>query len=75
MKKENIKDKSGDKFLSSNKTRVVTYDLIVRNKKKDNIDIEIKDRIPISNEEVRKVELLECGGAKKSRNRDSLRGM
>lgn len=65
VKKENIKDKSGDKFLSSNKTRVVTYDLIVRNNKKDNIDIEIKDRIPISNEEVIKVELLECSGAKK----------
>ncbi len=65
VKRENIKDKSGDKFLSSNKTRIVTYDLIVQNNKKGNIDIEIKDRIPLSKEESVTVELLECSGANK----------
>ena len=65
IKKEDIKDKSSDKFFSSNREKVVTYDLIIRNNKKESINIEIKDGIPLSNNEAIKVELLETSGAKK----------
>lgn len=66
IKKEDIKDKSSDKFLSSTREKVVTYDLIIRNNKKESINIEIKDGIPLSNNEAVKVELLESTGAKKT---------
>lgn len=66
IKKEEVKDKSGDKFLSSYREKTVTYDLVIRNNKKESINIEIKDGIPLSNNEAIKVELLESSGAKKT---------
>lgn len=65
IKKEEIKDKSGEKFLSSYREKTVTYDLVIRNNKKENINIEIKDGIPLSNNEAIKIEILETSGAKK----------
>ncbi|MFV0346744.1 MAG: DUF4139 domain-containing protein [Bacteroidales bacterium] len=65
IKRENVKDKSGEKFLSSYREKTVTYDLVIRNNKKESIDIEIKDRIPLSNDEKIEVELLDASGAKK----------
>lgn len=59
-----VKDKSSEKFLSSNVEKTVTYDLVIRNNKKESISIEIKDRFPISNNEAVKVEVLEKSGAK-----------
>ncbi|MEZ4854215.1 DUF4139 domain-containing protein [Flavobacterium sp.] len=64
VKRVEVKDKSSEKFLSSNVEKTVTYDLVIRNNKKQNITIEIKDRYPISNNEAVKVELLERSGAK-----------
>ena len=66
VKKEDIKDKSGEKFLSSYREKTVTYDLVIRNNKKESINIEIKDGIPLSNNEAINVELLESSGAKKN---------
>jgi len=58
-----ISDKTSDVFLSSNRERVFTYDLLVRNNKKDAIEITLKDQYPLSAEENIKVELLESSGA------------
>ena len=66
IKKEEVKDKSGEKFLSSYREKTVTYDLVIRNNKKESINIEIKDGIPLSNNKAIKVELLESSGAKKT---------
>lgn len=66
INKEDIKDKSGEKFLSSYREKTVTYDLVIRNNKKESINIEIKDGIPLSNNDAIKVELLESSGAKKN---------
>lgn len=63
VKRENIKDKSTDKFLSTNREKTITYDIVIRNNKKETIDIEIKDRIPISTNESIKIELLEHSSA------------
>ncbi|MFV0484278.1 MAG: DUF4139 domain-containing protein [Bacteroidales bacterium] len=72
IKRENVKDKSGEKFLSSYREKTVTYDLVIRNNKKESIDIEIKDRIPLSNDEKIEVELLDASGAKKDREKGFL---
>ena len=44
----------------------MTYDLLVRNNKKESITIEIKDQIPLSNNEAIKIETLETSGARKN---------
>lgn len=65
IRRENIQDKSGEKFLSSYREKTITYDIIIKNNKKDAVNIEVKDRIPLSNNDAVKVELLEKSGAKK----------
>lgn len=63
IKREKISDKSGTKFLSSNKEQTFTYDIIVRNNKKEAIEITLKDQYPLSSDESIKVELLNDGKA------------
>ena len=63
--REDIQDKSGEKFLSSYREKVVTYDLIIKNNKKEQISMEVKDRFPLSNNEAVKIEVLDKSGAVK----------
>ena len=65
IRREDIQDKSGEKFLSSYREKVVTYDLIIKNNKKEQISMEIKDRFPLSNNEAVKIEVLDKSGATK----------
>ena len=65
IRREDIQDKSGEKFLSSYREKVVTYDLIIKNNKKEQISMEIKDRFPLSNNEAVKIEVLDKSGAAK----------
>ena len=65
IRREDIQDKSGEKFLSSYREKVVTYDLIIKNNKKEQISMEVKDRFPLSNNEAVKIEVLDKSGAAK----------
>ncbi len=56
-------EKSGSKFLSSKKEQTFTYDIIVRNNKKETAQITVKDQYPISTLENLEVELLESSSA------------
>lgn len=63
IERKAISDKTSDVFLSSNRERTFTYDLLVRNNKKEAIELTLKDQYPLSAEENIKVELLETSGA------------
>jgi hypothetical protein len=65
IRREEVQDKSGEKFLSSYREKVITYDLVIKNNKKEQISIEIKDRFPLSNNEAVKIEVLDKSGAVK----------
>ena len=65
IRREDVQDKSGEKFLSSYREKVVTYDLVIKNNKKEQISIEVKDRFPLSNNEAVKIEVLDKSGATK----------
>lgn len=58
-----MNDKSNEKFFSSYQEKTFTYDLIVRNNKKEVITIDIKDQIPLSKDESIKIELLQSDNA------------
>lgn len=62
--KEKVLDKSGTKVFSSQKETTFTYDITVRNNKKTNATIVLKDQIPISTEKDVTVELLQSDKAK-----------
>ena len=64
IKREKVVDKSGTKFLSSYKEQTFTYDIIVRNNKKEEINMLLKDQHPLSTDKEMTVELLDKDGAK-----------
>ncbi|MCL1665282.1 DUF4139 domain-containing protein [Elizabethkingia ursingii] len=61
--KEIIDDKNSRKTFASSQEKIFTYDLVIRNNKKDIIEIEVKDQIPLSKDEAVKIELLESSKA------------
>jgi uncharacterized protein (TIGR02231 family) len=63
IKREKIADKSGTKFLSLSKEQAFTYDIDIRNNKKESIELTVKDQYPLSTDENIKIELLEHSGA------------
>ena len=64
IKREKVADKSGTKFLSSKKEQIFTFDLTIRNNKKEAIEMLLKDQNPMSPDKEIEVELLESDGAK-----------
>ncbi|WP_395056925.1 DUF4139 domain-containing protein [Flavobacterium sp.] len=64
IKREKVVDKSGTKFLSSKKEQTFTYDITVRNNKKEAIVMLLKDQYPLSSDKEIEIELLQKDGAK-----------
>lgn len=63
IKREKVADKSGTKFLSSKKEQLFTYDITVRNNKKEAVEMDLKDQYPLSTDKEIEIELLEKEGA------------
>ncbi|WP_288897737.1 DUF4139 domain-containing protein [uncultured Capnocytophaga sp.] len=59
IKREKIADKSETKFISSYKEQTFTYEITVKNNKKETINLKLKDQYPLSTNEKIQVELLE----------------
>jgi uncharacterized protein (TIGR02231 family) len=63
VKREKVVDKSGTKFLSGYKEQTFTYEITIRNNKKDAAEIMVKDQYPISTDKEIEVELLQSDKA------------
>jgi len=63
VKREKLADYSSVKFLGTNKFQKITYELTVKNNKKDSVRILLKDQFPLSTNKEIEVELMEAGGA------------
>lgn len=59
VKREKVADKSGTKFLSSYKEQTFTYDITVRNNKKETVEMLLKDQYPLSTDKDVTIELLD----------------
>lgn len=64
IKREKVADKSGTKFLSSKKEQTFTYDITIRNNKKEAVELLLKDQYPLSTNKEIEVELLQSDNAK-----------
>jgi uncharacterized protein (TIGR02231 family) len=64
IKREKVVDKSGTKFLSSYKEQTFTFDLTIRNNKKEEVQMLLKDQYPLSTDKEISIELLDDGNAK-----------
>jgi hypothetical protein len=61
--REKMTDYSSVKFLGSSKKQTFTYEITVRNNKKETIQMEIRDQYPLSTNKDIEVELLQSDGA------------
>jgi uncharacterized protein (TIGR02231 family) len=64
IKREKVADKSGTKFLSSKKEQTFTYDITIRNNKKEIAQLLLKDQYPLSPDKEIEIELVQSDGAK-----------
>lgn len=64
IKREKVVDQSGTKFLSSKKEQTFTFDITIRNNKKEAIQMLLKDQYPLSSNKDIEVELLQSDNAK-----------
>ena len=62
--REKVIDKSDTKFLSSKKEQTFTYDITVRNNKKEAVEMLLNDQYPLSPDKEIEVELQESDKAK-----------
>jgi TonB-dependent SusC/RagA subfamily outer membrane receptor len=63
IKREKLVDYSSVKFLGSNKLQKMTYELTVKNNKKDAVRLLLKDQYPLSTNKDIEAELVESGDA------------
>lgn len=63
VKREKLADFSSAKFLGSNKVQKITYEITVKNNKKEAINLLLKDQYPLSTNKEMEVELLENSDA------------
>jgi TonB-dependent SusC/RagA subfamily outer membrane receptor len=64
IKREKLTDYSSVKFMGSNKLQTITYDITVKNNKKEAINLILKDQYPISTNKDIEVQLLESSNGK-----------
>lgn len=64
--REKLTDFSSVKFLGANKKQTFTYEITVRNNKKEAVQMELKDQYPLSTDKDIEVELLQYDGAAKN---------
>lgn len=67
IKREKVVDKSGTRFLSSKKEQTFTFDITVRNNKKEAVEVTLKDQYPLSTDKEIEIELLESNSAKENK--------
>jgi uncharacterized protein (TIGR02231 family) len=64
LSRTKLKDFSEKKTIGTQKKETLAFDIVVRNKKKQDIEIEIEDQIPLSQNAALEVELIEKTGGK-----------
>ncbi|QEC42699.1 DUF4139 domain-containing protein [Pseudobacter ginsenosidimutans] len=70
--REKLKDFSSVKFLGSKKLQTFTYEITVKNNKKEAIQMQVKDLFPIPTDKEIEVELLEFSGAEVDKEKSFL---
>ena len=63
VKREKIAELTGTKFLGTNRKQTFTYEIKVRNGKKDAIELMLKDQFPVSTDKDLEIELLQSDDA------------
>ena len=68
VKRDKVADFSSVKFLGSNKLQKFTYEITVKNNKKESVDLLLKDQFPLTTNKEIEVELIDAGNADVNRD-------
>jgi hypothetical protein len=71
--REKVKAKSATKFLSSQKEQHFTYEITLRNNKKEAVTLDLRDQYPLSNDSSISIELTDDGKATVNSDKGFLR--
>ncbi len=63
VKREMLKEITGNQFLGGSKIKTVAYEITVKNTRKEKINLTLEDQIPVSQQKDIEVEALEINGA------------
>lgn len=63
-KRERIDEEGSTSFLGNSQKRIYTYEISVRNSRKEAVDIDVKEQFPLSTEKDIEIKLLETSNAK-----------
>lgn len=63
IKREKVAEQTGTKFIGSSKKQTFTYEIRLRNGKKEAVDLLLKDQYPVSTDKDMEVELISSAGA------------
>jgi len=63
IKREKVAEQTGVKFIGNSKKQTFTYEIRLRNGKKEAVDLLLKDQYPVSTDKDMEVELLNAGAA------------
>lgn len=63
-KRERIDEEGSTSFFGSSQKRIYTYEISVKNTRKEAVEIEVKEQFPLSTEEDIEIKLLETSNAK-----------
>lgn len=63
IKREKVAEQTGVKLIGNSKKQTFTYEIRLRNGKKEAVDLLLKDQYPVSTDKDMEVELLSDGGA------------
>ncbi len=63
LKRDKLVDFSSIKFLGTNKMQKFTFEITVRNNKKEAINLDLKDQFPLSTNKEIEVEMIDAGGS------------
>lgn len=71
-KRTRIDEEGSRSFLGSSQKRIYTYEISVRNTRKEAVDIEVKEQFPLSTEKDIEIKLEETSGAKINKEKGEL---
>jgi len=63
IKREKLKEYSSNQVLGSNRTRTISFEISVKNTRKEAIQIEVEDQLPVSQDKEIEVKAIELSGA------------
>ncbi|HLW33710.1 MAG TPA: mucoidy inhibitor MuiA family protein [Aequorivita sp.] len=71
-KRERINEEGSTSFFGTSQKRIYTYEISIRNSRKEAVDIDVKEQFPLSTEKDIEIKLLETSNAKVDNDKGEL---